>query len=117
MYNHFGCSRSISKIVTVGQGTKIMLPTAFSPNNDGINDLFRPSLLGLKEVSMYIYDNWGNLIYEFSSDTASLPIDWGWNGIEKLNSEPKNGNYRYYIMAKTINNKIIEKEGQFILIK
>jgi gliding motility-associated-like protein len=117
VYNHFGCSRSISKIVTVGQGTTIMLPTAFSPNNDGINDLFRPSLLGLKEVSMYIYDNWGNLIYEVSSDTASLSTDWGWNGIEKVNSEPKNGNYRYYIMAKTINDTIIEKEGQFMLIK
>lgn len=117
VFNQFGCSRSITEIVTVGQGAGIMLPTAFSPNNDGINDLFRPSLLGLKEVSMYIYDNWGNLVYEVSSDTASLPTDWGWNGIEKVNSEPVNGTYRYYIMAKTINNKIIEKEGQFILIK
>ena len=116
-YNQFGCSRSITEIITVGQGAGIMLPTAFSPNSDGINDLFRPSLLGLKEVSMYIYDNWGNLIYEITSDTASLPTDWGWNGIEKVNSEPKNGNYRYYIMAKTINDKIIEKEGQFMLIK
>jgi gliding motility-associated-like protein len=117
VYNRFGCSRSITEIVTVGQGAGIMLPTAFSPNSDGINDLFRPSLLGLKEVSMYIYDNWGNLLYEITSDTASLPTDWGWNGIEKVNSEPKNGNYRYYIMAKTINNKTIEKEGRFMLIK
>lgn len=117
VYNQFGCSRSITEIITVGQGAGIMLPTAFSPNNDGINDLFRPSLLGLKEVSMYIYDNWGNLVYEISSDTASLPSDWGWNGVEKVNSEPINGTYRYYIMAKTINDKIIEKEGHFILIK
>jgi gliding motility-associated-like protein len=117
VYNQFGCSRSITEIVTVGQGAGIMLPTAFSPNSDGINDLFRPSLLGLKELSMYIYDNWGNLIYEITSDTASLPTDWGWNGIEKVNSEPKNGNYRYYIMAKTINDKTIEKEGRFMLIK
>lgn len=117
VYNKFGCSRSITEIITVGQGAGIMLPTAFSPNNDGINDLFRPSLLGLKEVSMYIYDTWGNLIYEITSDTASLPTDWGWNGLEKVNAEPRNGTYRYYIMAKTINDKIIEKEGQFILIK
>ena len=117
VYNKFGCSRSITEVVTVGQGAGIMLPTAFSPNNDGINDLFRPSLLGLKEVSMYIYDNWGNLIYEITSDTASLPTDWGWNGLENGKSEPVNGTYRYYIMAKTINDLIIEKEGQFILIK
>ena len=117
VYNKYGCSKSITEIITVGQGAEIMLPTAFTPNGDGINDMFRPSLLGLKEVSMYIYDNWGNLIYEITSDTASLPIDWGWNGVEKVNSEPLNGTYRYYIMAKTINDKVIEKEGQFILIK
>ncbi len=117
VYNHFGCSKSITEIVTIGQGASIMAPTAFSPNNDGINDQFRPSLLGLKEVSMNIYDSWGNLIYEISSDTATLPLDWGWNGVEKINSEPINGTYRYYIMAKTINDTIIEKEGQFILIK
>ncbi len=117
VYNQYGCSKSITEIVTVGQGASIMAPTAFSPNSDGINDLFRPSLLGLKEVSMYIYDNWGNLVYEFTSDVASLPTDWGWNGIEKVNTEPVNGTYRYYITAKTINDKIIEKEGQFILIK
>ncbi len=117
VYNQFGCSKSISEVVIVGQGASIMTPTAFSPNSDGINDVFRPSLLGLKEVSMYIYDNWGNLIFEFTSDVASLPTDWGWNGIEKANSEPVNGTYRYYITAKTINDKVIEKEGQFILIK
>ena len=116
-YNQFGCSKSITEIVTVGQGASIMSPSAFSPNGDGINDLFRPSLLGLKEVSMYIYDNWGNLVFEFTSDVASLPSDWGWNGIEKVNSEPINGTYRYYISAITINDSTIEKDGQFILIK
>ena len=117
VFNKFGCSKSITEIITVGQGASIMAPTAFSPNNDGINDLFRPSLLGLKEVNVNIYDNWGNLIYEITSDTASLPTDWGWNGLENGKSEPVNGTYRYYIMAKTINDLIIEKEGQFILIK
>jgi hypothetical protein len=118
VYNKFGCSRSITKIVTVGQGAEIIVPTAFSPNNDGINDLFRPSLIGLKEVNMNVYDNLGNLIYEIiSTDTSLLPKDWGWNGIDKKNSPSAIGTYRYYITAKTINDKIIEKVGQFMLIK
>jgi hypothetical protein len=66
---------------------------------------------------MYIYDEWGNLVYEVSSDVLSLTPDWGWNGIEKVNTEAKNGTYRYYIMAKANDNKIIEKEGRFLLIK
>jgi gliding motility-associated-like protein len=94
-----------------------MLPNIFTPNNDGINDLFRPSLLGLKDVAMYIYDGWGNLVYEFSSEVSLLTSDWGWNGIEKGKSEPMNNDYRYYIMATTINDVKIEKEGRFLLVK
>jgi len=117
LFNSSGCSKSITKTITIGSGASMMLPTAFSPNDDGINDLFRPSLIGLKEVSMYIYDEWGNLVYDVSSEVLSLTPSWGWNGIEKVNTEPKNGTYRYYIMAKAIDNKIIEKEGRFLLIK
>lgn len=117
LFNSSGCSQSITKVITIGSGASMVLPTAFSPNNDGINDLFRPSLLGFKEVSMYIYDQWGNLVYEVSSDVLTLASDWGWNGIEKVNKEAVNGTYRFYIMAKATNNKIIEKEGRFLLIK
>ena len=66
---------------------------------------------------MYIYDSFGNLVYEISSETDLLPTDWGWNGIEKTRNTPINGTYRYYIISKTIDDKTIEKAGQFILIK
>ena len=117
VFNSYGCSKEIIKTIVIGNGSTMILPTAFSPNGDGINDMFRPSLLGLKEVSMYIYDGWGNLVYEVSSEVSLLTIDWGWNGIEIQNTEPINGDYRYYIKAKAINDKIIEKEGRFLLIK
>ena len=117
VYNQFGCSRKVTKTIIIGSGATMMLPNIFTPNNDGINDLFRPSLLGLKDVAMYIYDGWGNLVYEFSSEVSSLTSDWGWNGIEKGKSEPMNNDYRYYIMATTINDVKIEKEGRFLLVK
>ena len=117
VYNQFGCSKTVTKTITIGSGATMMFPTIFTPNNDGINDYFRPSLIGIKELSMYIYDNWGNLVYELSSETAFLTADWGWNGIEKGKKEPINNNYRYYIIATSINNDKIEKEGAFLLIK
>ena len=118
LFNSSGCSKSITKSITIGSGNTIMIPTAFSPNDDGYNDFFRPSLIGFKEVSIYIYDNWSNLVYEGNSDAQlRTKEDWGWNGIEKGSTEPKNGTYRYYIMAKTIDNKIIQKKGEFLLIK
>jgi gliding motility-associated-like protein len=117
VYNRFGCSRKISKTIIIGSGATIMLPTIFTPNNDGINDYFRPSLLGIKDVAMQIYDNWGNLVYEIESEVALLGPDWGWNGIEKGQNEPINNNYRYYIMATAINDVKIQKEGRFLLVK
>ncbi|MBI9039855.1 immunoglobulin domain-containing protein [Lutibacter sp.] len=120
IFNSSGCSTSITKTVLIGEGASILLPTAFSPNNDGINDLFRPIFRGVSEISMYIYDNWGNLVYEYTSDDArTLENDqeWGWNGIEPLNSEPKNDSYRCYILAKTLDKKVIEKNIRFLIIK
>jgi gliding motility-associated-like protein len=118
LFNSSGCFKSITKSITIESGNTIMIPTAFSPNDDGYNDFFSPYLIGFKEVSIYIYDNWSNLVYEGNLDVQLGPKeDWGWNGIEKGNTEPKNGTYRYYIMAKTIDNKIIQKKGEFLLIK
>ena len=117
VYNQFGCFRTVTKTIIIGSGATMMLPTIFTPNNDGINDLFRPSLIGLKDVAMYIYDDWGNLVYEVSSEVSLLTADWGWNGIEKGQTEPRNNDYRYYIIATTINDKKLEKEGRFLLVK
>ena len=117
VYNSFGCSRKVTKTIVVGTGATMMLPTIFTPNNDGMNDMFRPSLMGVKNVAMYIYDNWGNLVYEFSSEVSLLTADWGWNGIEKGKTEPMNNDYRYYIIATTITDTKIEKEGRFLLVK
>ena len=117
VYNQFGCSRKVTKTIIIGSGATLMLPTIFTPNNDGINDLFRPSLLGMKDVSMYIYDDWGNLVYQVSSVVSALTSNWGWDGIEIGKNEPINNDYRYYIIATTINDLKVEKEGRFLLVK
>ncbi|MBK8442120.1 MAG: gliding motility-associated C-terminal domain-containing protein [Sphingobacteriales bacterium] len=54
---------------------EIYIPTAFSPNNDNVNDIFRAlSNYPLSEFNMMIYNRWGNLV--FSSNDISI----GWNG-------------------------------------
>jgi hypothetical protein len=120
VFNSTGCSKSITKTIIIGKGATIILPTIFSPNNDGINDYFGPSFNGLKEITMYIYDAWGNLVYEVSNNDISSKNNLGelrWNGIEPVNSEPKNGSYRCYIIAKTLDDKKIEKTGRFLIVQ
>ena len=40
-----------------------MLPTAFSPNNDGINDTMKPVYNCVNDINMSVYDTLGSLIY------------------------------------------------------
>jgi len=119
-FNSSGCSISITKTIIIGEGATVMLPTVFSPNYDGINDFFGPSFNGIKSITMYIYDSWGNLVYEASNEdveTESNMGNLGWNGIEPVNSKPKNEAYRCYIIAKSIEGKMIEKTGKFLIVQ
>ncbi len=51
------------------------VPTAFTPNGDGNNDIFRPILLGMKELKYFrVYNRFGTLLY------STADIGKGWDG-------------------------------------
>ncbi|MFY9309534.1 MAG: gliding motility-associated C-terminal domain-containing protein [Bacteroidia bacterium] len=90
----------------------ITLPNAFSPNNDGHNDLF--ILQGLKnrvtEFSIIIYNRWGEKVFE--SNVPERAWDGTYNG--KLMD---NGVFVYYINATLSTGKKIIKKGNISLIR
>ena len=55
----------------------LLIPTAFSPNNDGLNDLFRPLNKNINKLVFQVYDRWGQKVYE--TDV----IGDGWDGTYK----------------------------------
>jgi gliding motility-associated-like protein len=55
-------------------GAQIYIPNAFSPNDDGLNDVFKPVVANLETYQLTIYDRWGLLV--FSSTNPSI----GWDG-------------------------------------
>ena len=62
----------------------IYFPNAFSPNNDGINELFRPYFSDLVEVLSYefkVFDRWGKKVFETANKDA------GWDGIYQNQAE------------------------------
>lgn len=60
----------------------IAFPNIFTPNNDGVNDLFLPAdIAGIDKYEIKIYDRWGNLVYE--SQTFE-----GWNGLTRIGNNP-----------------------------
>lgn len=80
------------------------VPTGFSPNGDGINDVFKPTLVNYQNYSMAIHNRWGEAIFE--SNDPSI----GWDGTYLGNTVP-NGVYLYSIRFITTEN------GEFQTVK
>lgn len=85
-----GCADSLTKEVIVRWDVKLFVPTAFSPNKDGVNDVFRPSIIGpVDTFRMQIFDRWGNLLFQ-STDPAI-----GWEGEARSGKRLDEGIYIY----------------------
>jgi gliding motility-associated-like protein len=61
--NNYGCVDSFTKKVLIKYLFVFNAPTAFSPNDDAINDLYGPGGIGISNYSMSIFNRWGELIY------------------------------------------------------
>lgn len=74
--NEIGCTDTAFQILNIAGDLIIYVPNAFSPNNDGINDLFLPkgTYIDPEKFNMKIFDRWGGLVFETNK------INEGWNG-------------------------------------
>ena len=107
----FGCIYVQKISFIVEKGYVFVVPTAFTPNNDTVNDTFRPVTKALKNVRLDIYDTWGSMIYSETGDTLK-----GWDGkIKGQNAE--NGNYYCKVSAETFYGTIVTENQPFVLIK
>ncbi len=107
----FGCVYTHIITLIIEKGYSLIIPNAFTPNEDGLNEYFSPVYIGLNSMRFDIYDTWGSLIYSETGDDIR-----GWDG--KINDfEAENGNYYYKFSAKTFYGSIIEEQGVFVSIK
>ncbi len=101
-----------TRVITllIEKGYKLIMPTAFTPNDDGLNDRFRPVFVGLDSMELNIYDTWGSLIFSETGDNVQ-----GWDG--KVKGEfVENGNYYFTFTAKTFFGTIVRESGPLTLI-
>lgn len=91
--------------------SEIVFPNVFSPNNDGINDLFIPiSMIGINKPHLEIFNRWGIKVYETDS-----PII-GWNGYIDQDQATE-GVYFYVVSYDEINGVRKRINGSFTLIR
>jgi gliding motility-associated-like protein len=90
----------------------LTMPNAFTPNNDGMNDLFRPVTMQekVRSFSMYIYDRWGKQIF------ATNDLGTGWNGTD--GSMPvATGVYIYVVSYGNPSGETRKKTGVVTLVR
>jgi gliding motility-associated-like protein len=91
-------------------GDGIYTPNAFSPNGDGINDLWFAYGTAINTIKLMIYNQWGKQVF-VSNDLAT-----GWDGTEKGNKLPA-GIYRYALEAIMQNGKKVTRNGTVTLLR
>jgi gliding motility-associated-like protein len=107
-----GCTDTTEMPVTVEPEFTLYVPTAFTPNGDGKNDVFFAYGNEITSFTMRVYDRWGNLVF------ASEDIMSGWDGRAKDGSEiAQQDVYVYKIAVKDFEGKAHGLTGSFSLLK
>ena len=110
--NADGCTDTTYLVVIVTDVPGVIdVPNVFTPNGDGINDVFIPYTEGLAEFTMEIYDRWGVLM------TTTSSVNTGWNGKTTSGNDATDGTYYYIIRATAYNGTLFERSGFFTLIR
>lgn len=107
----FGCVYVRKITLNITKGYLLVVPNAFTPNNDAVNDTFRPVTKALKNIYLGVYDTWGALIYSETGDVLR-----GWDAkIKGVNAE--NGNYYCTVSGETFYGTVVTENHPFVLIK
>jgi gliding motility-associated-like protein len=114
-YAQDGCSDTAYQVITVKDIVILYVPNTFTPNEDGLNELFIPQLTaGFDRDQGYeftIYDRWGEQIFQ------STQVLEGWDGTFQ-GKLVQNGTYLWKIRFKdSMNNRVYEEHGHVNLVR
>lgn len=107
------CTATDQVTITLQYIEDLLIVNAFSPNNDGINDIFGAKNIDnntLPSYSMVVYNRWGNKVFE------TKQISEGWDGKYK-GFDAEMGVYAYYITAKFASGKEKIYKGNVSVIR
>jgi len=108
--NDISLSEAKSNIREVSIKSVLNLPNAFTPNGDGLNDVFMVNGKFINTFTIKIFSKWGELIF-FSND-----VDLGWDG--NINGElAPQGTYAYIVEATDLIGNILTRSGLITLLK
>ena len=109
--NNFGCFDIATVMITV-EGHLFYAPNTFTPNNDGLNEIFKPLAVGVSKYEFRIFNRWGEVIFETEDHNE------GWNGsVNKGSSYAPNGTYTYQVIVNDFTGYPHEYNGHVTLTR
>jgi gliding motility-associated-like protein len=114
--NTDGCQAQDSMLVSIKKDYSVFIPNAFTPNADGINDIFK--VFGNKTVrqvkNLQVFDRWGEMVYH----QQNIPIERdniGWDGTFR-NLAMESNVFIYFIEVEFLDGKIQQFKGDVTLL-
>jgi len=105
-----GCTDSDTVTVQVIEAYELFIPTAFSPNGDGTNDMLFVYGAGIKKMEFVVFDRFGEKVFESTS------VNDGWDGT--LRGKPMNtGIYSYYCSIEYFDGNTEKLKGDITLVR
>ena len=106
-----GCETVDTQMVKIIKGVEMYVPTAFTPNSDGLNDVLRPTLMGISQFHYFrIFNRWGQLVFQTSAKYA------GWDG--RLNGTLQaTGTFVWVAEGIGVDGKLYIRRGTSVLIR
>lgn len=115
--NAFGCIDADTIQIEVLAKQSVYLPTAFSPNGDGKNDILYilSSVDGAKIKKFEVFNRWGQSVFKVENVLVNNPSN-GWNGYYKNKLAPVD-NYSFYYEVEFPDNSIIRDKGAILIVR
>lgn len=106
----YGCQNKDSLEILTKSCCEMTFPSAFTPNGDGRNDLFRPVTIGRREIETFrVVNRYGQTVYEARQSGQ------GWDGT--MNGKPADVGTYFYVISFMCEKEKVDQGGEVILVR
>jgi gliding motility-associated-like protein len=108
--NSYNCIDTSCQTVVASIVPVLEIPTAFTPNGDGVNDMIHVKAFGVAKLEWRIYNRWGKVVF------ISYDKDYGWDGRYNGAVQPQDV-YNYTIKAEFTDGSKVSRTGDITLLR
>ena len=114
--NADSCYASDTITIAVVNQAVSFIPTAFTPNGDGLNDHFQFTILGANTIEVTIFNRWGERVYYNSDQSNNIGGTDGWDGTIGGKPAPDDS-YVYQLKVTYFDNTVQTKTGTVTIMR